>query len=158
LDKSKNSNTVSNINKQIIVDASNCIAGRICSHVSKLLIQGNRITIINSERAMLSGNRYKTIEDYKKYLEVGSVTNPIHGPYHPRRPDRILTKMVRGMISRRKPSGILAFKRLRVYIGVPTEFQSSKEIKISDDAKITKSESYYTTIGDVAKEIGWKGE
>ena len=158
MDKSKNSNTVSNINKQIIVDASNCIAGRICSHVSKLLIQGNRITIINSERAMLSGNRYKTIEDYKKYLEVGSVTNPIHGPYHPRRPDRILTKMVRGMISRRKPSGILAFKRLRVYIGVPTELQSSKEIKIFDDAKITKSESYYITIGDVAQQIGWKGE
>jgi large subunit ribosomal protein L13 len=157
LDKSNNSNTVSNSNKQIIVDASNCIAGRICSNVSKLLIQGNRVTIINSERAMLSGNRNKTIEDYKKHLEVGSVTNPIHGPYHPRRPDRILT-MVRGMISRRKPSGILAFKRLRVYIGMPTEFQSSKEIKIFDDAKITKSESYYITIGDVAKQIGWKGE
>ena len=158
MDKSNNNNTVSNINKQIIVDASNCIAGRICSNVSKLLIQGNRVAIINSERAMLSGNRYKTIEDYKKYLEVGSVTNPIHGPYHPRRPDRILTKMVRGMISRRKSSGILAFKRLRVYIGMPTELQSSKEIKIFDDAKITKSESYYITIGDVAKQIGWKGE
>jgi large subunit ribosomal protein L13 len=159
LDRSNNnSNTVSNINKQIIVDASNCIAGRICSNVSKLLIQGNRVVIINSERAMLSGNRYKTIEDYKKYLEVGSVTNPIHGPYHPRRPDRILTKMVRGMISRRKSSGILAFKRLRVYIGMPTELQSSKEIKIFDDAKITKSESYYITIGDIAKQIGWKGE
>ena len=159
MDRSNNnSNTVSNINKQIIVDASNCIAGRICSNVSKLLIQGNIVVIINSERAMLSGNRYKTIEDYKKHLEVGSVTNPIHGPYHPRRPDRILTKMVRGMISRRKPSGIMAFKRLRVYIGMPTEFQSSKEIKIFDNAKITKSESYYITIGDVAKQIGWKGE
>ena len=157
MDKSKD-NTVSNTNKQIIVDASNCIAGRLCSHVSKLLLQGNRVTIINSERAMLSGNRYKTIEDYKKHLEVGSVTNPIHGPYHPRRPDRILTKMVRGMVPRRKPSGIVAFKRLRVYIGIPTEFQNSKEIKTFDDAKITKSESYYITIGDIAKQIGWKGE
>lgn len=157
MDKSKN-NIVSNINKQIIVDASNCIAGRLCSYVSKLLIQGNKVVIINSERAMLSGNRYKTIEDYKKHLEVGSVTNPIHGPYHPRRPDRILTKMIRGMVPRRKPSGIAAFKHLRVYIGIPTEFQSSKEIKFFDDAKITKSESYYITIGDIAKQIGWKGE
>ena len=157
MDKSKD-NIESNINKQIVVDASNCIAGRLCSYVSKLLLQGNRVAIINSERAMLSGNRYKTIEDYKKYLEVSSVTNPIHGPYHPRRPDRILTRMVRGMIPRRKPSGIAAFKRLRVYIGIPTEFQSSKKIKIFEDAKITKSESYYITIGDVAKQIGWKGE
>ena len=156
MDKSKD-NTVPNTNKQIIVDASNCIAGRLCSHVSKLLLQGNRVAIINSERAMLSGNRYKTIEDYKKYLEVSSVTNPIHGPYHPRRPDRILTRMVRGMIPRRKPSGIAAFKRLRVYIGIPTEFQSSKKIKIFEDVKITKTESYYITIGDVAKQIGWKG-
>jgi large subunit ribosomal protein L13 len=156
LDKSKD-NIESNINKQIVVDASNCIAGRLCSYVSKLLLQGNRVTIINSERAMLSGNRYKTIEDYKKYLEVSSVTNPIHGPYHPRRPDRILTRMVRGMIPRRKPSGIAAFKRLRVYIGIPTEFQSSKKIKIFEDVKITKTESYYITIGDVAKQIGWKG-
>jgi large subunit ribosomal protein L13 len=46
---------------------------------------------------------------------------------------------------------------LRAYIGVPTEL-SSKEIKIFDDAKITKSESYYITIGDIAKQIGWKGE
>lgn len=156
MDKSKD-NTVSNINNQIIVDASNCIAGRLCSHVSKLLIHGNRVTIINSERAMVSGNRYKTIEDYKKYLEVSSITNPIHGPYHPRRPDRILTRMVRGMVPRRKPSGITAIKRLRAYIGVPTEL-SSKEIKIFDDAKITKPESYYITIGDIAKQIGWKGE
>ena len=156
MDKSKN-NTVSNTNKQIIVDASNCIAGRLCSHVSKLLIHGNRVTIINSERAMISGNRYKTIEDYKKYLEVSSVTNPIHGPYHPRRPDRILTRMVRGMVPRRKPSGITAIKRLRAFIGVATEL-SSKEIKIFDDAKITKPESYYITIGDIAKQIGWKGE
>ena len=157
MDKSKD-NIESNINKQIVVDASNCIAGRLCSYVSKLLLQGNRVTIINSERAMLSGNRYKTIEDYKKYLEVSSVTNPIHGPYHPRRPDRILTRMVRGMIPRRKPSGIAAFKRLRVYIGIPTEFQSSNKIKTFEDVRITKPESFYITIGDIAKQIGWKGE
>lgn len=146
-----------NITKQITVDVSNCIAGRVCSHVAKLLLQGNRVSIINSEKAMLSGNRYTIIDEYKKRLEVGSVTNPIHGPYHPRRPDRILTKMVRAMTPRRKPSGISAFKRLRVYIGIPKEL-GSKEIKIFDDTKITKPESYYITIGEVAKEIGWKGE
>jgi large subunit ribosomal protein L13 len=106
---------------------------------------------------MISGNRYKTIDDYKKRLEVSSITNPIHGPYHPRRPDRILTIMVRGMTPRKKSSGISAFRRLRVYIGIPVEFRSN-EIKIFDDTKITKPESYYITIGDIAKQIGWKGE
>jgi large subunit ribosomal protein L13 len=143
-------------NKQIVIDAANCISGRICSHVSKLLLQGNRVTIVNAEKAMLSGQRYKTIQLYKEHLEINSVTNPIHGPFHPRRPDTILTKMVRGMIPKRKSSGIEAFKRLRVYIGIPESLKNS-EMKYYDDSKITKPSSYYITVGEVAKEIGWSG-
>jgi large subunit ribosomal protein L13 len=141
----------------IVVDATNCIAGRMCSHVSKLLLQGNRVTVVNAERAMLSGNRYKTINSYKENLEINSVTNPIHGPFHPRRPDTIISKMVRGMIPKRKSDGIEAFKRLRVYMGVP-EAMKGASMKSFDDSKITKPESYYISIAEVAKQIGWKGE
>jgi large subunit ribosomal protein L13 len=140
----------------IVVDATNCIAGRMCSHVSKLLLNGNRVAIVNAEKAMLSGNRYKTIELYKEHLEINSVTNPIHGPFHPRRPDTMLTKMVRGMVPKQKTHGIEAFQRLRVYIGVPDDMKTTK-MQSFDDSKITKPESYYISMGDVAKQIGWKG-
>lgn len=144
--------------KVVVVDATNCIAGRMCSHVSKLLLQGNRVAIVNAEKAMLSGNnRYKTIDLYKEHLEINSVTNPIHGPFHPRRPDTILSKMVRGMVPKRKSSGITAFKRLRVYIGVPEEMKSAKMESFAD-SKITKPAAYYISIGDIAKQIGWKGQ
>lgn len=142
--------------QQIVVDAANCVAGRMCSHVSKLLLQGNRVAIVNAEKAMLSGDRYKTIQLYKEHLEINSVTNPIHGPFHPRRPDTILSKMVRGMVPKRKTSGVEAHKRLRVFIGVPEEMKKSK-IESFEDSKITKPESYYITMGEVAKQIGWKG-
>jgi large subunit ribosomal protein L13 len=128
----------------------------MCSHVSKLLLKGNRVLVVNSERAMLSGDRYKTIDLYKEYLEINSVTNPIHGPFHPRRPDTILTKMVRGMIPKTKPSGIEAFKRLRVYIGTPDQLRNMKTESF-EDAKITRSPSRYISIGEVASQIGWKG-
>jgi large subunit ribosomal protein L13 len=141
----------------VVVDATNCIAGRMCSHVSKLLLQGNRVAIVNAEKAMLSGNRYKTIELYKEHLSINSVTNPIHGPFHPRRPDTILSKMVRGMVPKRKPGGIAAFKRLRVYMGVPERMKGAKMESFAD-SKITKPESYYISIGEVAKQIGWKRE
>jgi large subunit ribosomal protein L13 len=141
----------------VIVDATNCIAGRMCSHVSKLLLQGNRVAIVNAEKAMLSGNRYKTIDSYKEHLEINSVTNPIHGPFHPRRPDTIISKMVRGMVPKRKPDGISAFKRLRVYMGVPERMKNAK-MESFDDSKITKPESYYISLAEVAKQIGWKGE
>jgi large subunit ribosomal protein L13 len=141
----------------VVVDATHCIAGRVCSHVSKLLLQGNRVAIVNAEKAMLSGNRYKTIESYKEYLGINSVTNPIHGPFHPRRPDTILSRMVRGMVPKRKPHGITAFKRLRVYTGVPEGMKGAK-IESFHDSRITKPESYYISIAEVAKQIGWKGE
>jgi len=143
-------------NKLVVVDAANCISGRLCSKVSKLLLQGNRVSVVNAEKVMISGNKYEIIESYKKRLEVGSVINPIHGPFHPRRPDTIITKMIRGMVPKRKPSGIHAFKKLRVYIGVPDELKNSA-MQTFDDAKITRPESFYTSMSDVAKQIGWKG-
>ena len=143
-------------NKLIVVDGTDCISGRLCSKVSKLLLQGNRVSVVNSEKVMVSGNKYEVIESYKDKLEVSSVTNPIHGPFHPRRPDTIITKMIRGMVPKRKPSGMQAFKRLRVYIGIPDELKNSA-MQTFDDAKITKQQSFYISMGDVAKQIGWKG-
>ena len=140
----------------IVVDATNHIAGRMCSHVSKLLLQGNKVAIVNAEKAMLSGNRYMTIREAKEYLEINSVTNPIHGPFHPRRPDTIITKMVRGMVPKQKTHGIEAFQRLRVYIGVPEEMKSAK-MQSFEDSKIRRPEANYISMGDVAKQIGWKG-
>jgi large subunit ribosomal protein L13 len=140
----------------IVVDATNHIAGRMCSHVSKLLLQGNKVAIVNAEKAMLSGNRYMTIREAKEYLEINSVTNPIHGPFHPRRPDTIITKMVRGMVPKQKTHGMEAFQHLRVYIGVPEEMKSAK-MQSFEDSKIRRPEANYISMGDVAKQIGWKG-
>jgi hypothetical protein len=64
--------------------------------------------------------------------------------------------MVRGMIPKTKTSGIEAFKRLRVYIGTPHGLSKSKRESF-EDTKITRSPSRYISVGEVAKQIGWKG-
>jgi large subunit ribosomal protein L13 len=138
---------------QIIVDGTNHLAGRLSSNVAKMLLQGNRVAIVNCEKIMLSGSRRNIIHNYKKFLEVASILHPEHGPYHPRRPDTIIAKMVRGMLPRKKPSGSVALKRLRTYIGVPSQLSSSKKV-ILDKAKITKPVANYTSMADLAKEIG----
>ena len=139
---------------QVVVDATNHIAGRLCSYVAKMLLKGDKVVVLNAEKAMLSGERYSTIRQWHEYLEIGSVVNPIHGPFHARRPDTIITRMVRGMVPKRKPKGISAMKRLRVYIGVPKNYEGVKG-KEFEDAKIRKPVSYYTSIHDLAKLIGW---
>lgn len=140
----------------LTIDAKDCIAGRMCSHISKLLLQGNHVRVVNAEKSMISGNRYKTIEEYKEYLTIASNTNPIHGPFHPRMPDRILTRMVRGMLPKRKSSGLIALKRLRIYVAVPPDLKNAK-LETFEDSKIRKPSSYFITLGELAKQIGWKG-
>lgn len=143
-------------NQILTIDAKDCIAGRMCSHISKLLLQGHHVRVVNAEKSMISGNRYKTIEGYKEYLTISSATNPIHGPFHPRMPDRILTRMVRGMLPKRKSSGLIALKRLRVYVAIPPDLKNAK-LETFEDSKIRKPASYFITLGEVAKQIGWKG-
>jgi large subunit ribosomal protein L13 len=143
-------------NQIITVDAKDCIAGRMCSHISKLLLKGHHVRVVNAEKSMISGNRYKTIEIYKEYLEIASNTNPIHGPFHPRKPDRIITRMVRGMLPKRKSSGLTALKRLRVYISIPPELKNTK-LETFEDSKIRKPASYFITLGELSKQIGWNG-
>ena len=139
--------------QNIIIDGTNMIAGRLCSHVAKLLIDGNRVSIVNTENVMLSGDRDAIIKSYRKFLEIASINNPKFGPLHPRRPDTIVTKMVRGMLPK-KPSGKTAFKRLRAYLGVPNELKSMTTIQF-EDSKIRKASPYYTSMGDLGKMVGW---
>lgn len=141
-------------NQTIIVDGTNLIAGRLCSHVAKLLLTGNKVSIVNSENIMISGNREAIIKSYRKFLEIASINNPKFGPFHPRRPDTIITKMVRGMLPKTKPSGKTALKRLRAYLGVPNELKSLTRTQF-EDAKIRKPAPYYTSMGELGRMVGW---
>ena len=117
------------IDVPIVVDATDHIAGRLSSHVAKLLIKGNRVSIVNCDKIMISGTRSNIISEYREFLEINSINHWKHGPKHPRRPDTIMKKMIRGMLPKEKPSGKTAHKRLRTYIGSPKEVKSLKKIK-----------------------------
>jgi large subunit ribosomal protein L13 len=140
--------------KAIIIDAKGLILGRMASIVAKRLLQGEYVVVLNAEKAAISGKRQQIVQEAKTFLEVG---HPRKGPYHPRRPDRIVRRAIRGMLPRKKPKGLQAFKRLKVYLGAPKEFDG-KEIQTILDASAEKLKSPYITVGELAKEIGWSPE
>jgi len=146
-------NTIS-IDKPIVVDATNHIAGRLSSNVAKLLLKGNRVSIVNCDKIMISGARSNIISEYKEFLEINSINHWKHGPKHPRRPDTIMKRMIRGMLPREKTSGKEAHKRLRTYIGSPKEVKSFKKIKF-EKAMIRNPSSNYTTMANLGRTIGW---
>lgn len=130
--------------------------GRLASIVAKRLLNGEKIAIINAEKAVISGEKKSVVREFKEFLKIGSVVNPKYGPTHPRRPDNILRRVVRGMLPMDKAKGRKAFKRLKVYINIPPE-ALSKKIETIPEASASKLKGKYVHLGLVAKEIGWKG-
>ncbi|MFQ5496344.1 MAG: 50S ribosomal protein L13 [Nitrosopumilus sp.] len=147
--------TVVRTDRPIVVDGTDHIAGRLASNVAKLLVKGNRVSIVNCEKIMLSGSRANHIKEYREFLEINSIINYKHGPVHQRRPDTVIAKMIRQMLPfDRKPSGKLSYQRLRTYIGSPTEIKSLEKIQF-EKAKIKKSAANYTPLGELCRVIGW---
>ena len=136
------------------MDATGLIAGRLSSKVAKLLISGKRVVVVNAEKSLISGNRTSVINQWKESLELSSRVNPIYGPFHPRRPDNILRRMVRGMVPRKKPKGALAMKRLRVFIGIPEGVNPSKLTQF-EDTKASRPIPVYVTMADLSRSLGW---
>jgi len=141
----------------LYVDATNQIAGRLSSRVAKVLLTGQRVTVVNSEKALISGSRSSVMNQWKERLELTSHVNPIYGPIHPRRPDNILRRMIRGMVPRKKPKGVSAMKRLRVYVGVPEEAKGEKLTQF-EDAAATRPIPVYVTMMELSRNMGWSGE
>jgi len=56
--------------KILYVDASNQVLGRLASTVAKKLLEGYKVIIVNSEKAVLSGERNRVIEGYKNILKA----------------------------------------------------------------------------------------
>ena len=133
------------------VNAEGLIVGRMCSKVAKRLLNGEEVIILNAEKAVFSGKKKSKVLEAHKFLEVGA---PMRGPFHYRRPDRFLRKTVRGMVPFKQPKGKNAYKRLKVYMGVPLEFKNQKMITF-EEANSVNLKGPHFTLGELATEIGW---
>jgi large subunit ribosomal protein L13 len=138
-------------NPVTLVNADGLILGRMASKVAKRLLNGEKIIIVNAEKAVLSGKKKSKVAEAKEFLEVGA---PKQGPFHYRRPDRILRKTVRGMLPFKQPKGKNAYKKLKVFIGVPEDLQGQQMITLKE-AQAAKLKGPYFTLAELAKEVGW---
>ncbi len=143
--------------KTLYIDATNQILGRLASIIAKKLLEGHRVIVVNAEKAVVSGERLRVIMGYKLVEKVKTHYNPYkHGIRRPKSPHNIFKRTVRGMLPIDKPRGRNAYKRLRVYIGVPPELSDKEFIRFSE-ADASRLGHEYITLGEIAKELGWKG-
>jgi large subunit ribosomal protein L13 len=134
-----------------IVNAEGLILGRMSSKIAKRLLNGEQVIIVNAEKTVLSGKRKSKIAEAKQFLEVGA---PERGPFHYRRPDRIVSKTVRGMLPCKQPRGKNALANLKVFMGIPLELKD-KATETLKEAQASKLRGPSFTLAELAKEVGW---
>lgn len=139
-----------------IINAEGLILGRLASKVAKMLLEGEEVVIVNAEKAVITGNREDIFAKYKQRTELRTRTNPRRGPFYPKRSDEIVRRTVRGMLPWKTDRGRKAFRRLKVYVGVPKEFEG-KELETISEAHMSRlATPKYVTVGEVAKFLGGK--
>ena len=131
----------------MIIDGKNAILGRLATHVAKELMDGKDVTIVNSEKIIITGSPKEIMIKYRARRKRGT---PQHGPFFPKKPDGIVRRTIRGMIPKTK-KGRAAFRKLRVYIEIPEELKKSEITNI--EVKAPKSD--FITLGELARSIGW---
>jgi large subunit ribosomal protein L13 len=134
-----------------VVNADRLILGRMATTVAKRLLMGEEIAVVNAEKAVISGRKGNKVTEAKEFLGVGGVNR---GPYHYRKPDRIVKKTIKGMLPFKKPKGKEAYRRLKVFIGVPENLENVKMETVAD-ADSKKLKCSYFSVGQFSKEIGW---
>ncbi len=138
----------------IIIDGKDSVLGRLSSFAAKKLLEGERVSILNAEQVIISGRKEITLDSYQSWMKTRNVANPLRGPIHPKRPEDIVRRAVRGMLPYSKSRGIAAFRRLRVHRRMPDEF-SGKEFTIIPNAALEHlSTRRVMRVGDLSRRLG----
>ncbi len=139
---------------EYVIDGSDKVIGRVASSVAKLLLDENSVSVINSEKMVITGHVKDLTDKYKRLIELKDKANPEHSPYWSRRPDMFVKRVVRGMLPYKKPKGKAAFKRLRVYIGAPEELKKLKVYNVKSKMPNEIFESTMT-IKQLTEKLGY---
>ena len=143
--------SVAEFEADVVVDARDCILGRVASQVAERAMGGERVAVVNAEQAVITGREEDVTAKFQKRREIGSD----RGPYYPKRPDGIFKRSIRGMIPHKKPRGREAFENVRVYVGNPYEGDDDHETEVLEDTSLDRlSNIKFVSLGDVSESIG----
>lgn len=139
--------------RETVINADGAVLGRLASSVAKKVLNGESVTVVNIEKAVITGEPDMVYQKYKHKRERG---DRVKGPFYPRQPDRLFQRVVRGMLPHRQKKGMDALRRLKIVMGKNESAEKAeKAVKSVSDIK-----AKYTTIGDLCERLGanprWK--
>lgn len=112
--------------KWYVVDAADKTLGRMASQVARVLMgkhkpiytphvdTGDFVIVVNADKVHISGNKLERKRVYRHSGHPGGFRSRTYGEMMAKRPDRLVEKVIRGML----PKGKLSHDRkLKVYAG-----------------------------------------
>ncbi len=131
-----------------VIDAEDVVLGRLATHVATLLRgkhkptyaphmdTGDFVVIVNAEKVVLTGNKRDQAFAYRHSGYPGGLRKQSFGELLDTRADRLLEKVIKGMLPKTK-LGRAQGKKLKVYAGSehPHAAQQPKPFEI---AKVVK--------------------
>jgi len=129
----------------LVIDATGSVVGRLSAYVAKQALLGKNVFVVNSEKAIISGDKRNILAKYLERKQKGRGWPK--GPYWPKDAERLLRRIIRGMLPWKRTRGREAFKRVKCYKGIPLEFEG-KAIQL--EAKGLKKEFLnFITLGQL---------
>ncbi len=138
-----------------IFDAEDMVVGRLATKAAKAALYGDRVIIVNAEKAIITGHKREVIDEWKERSNIRTSSNPRKGPFHERRPDMMVRRIIRGMLPWPRPRGKEAMRRIHVYIGIPEEYTDNEKIML-EDSRYRSLTRKFITVGDLSYELGWR--
>jgi large subunit ribosomal protein L13 len=139
--------SVAEFDADTVVDARDCIFGRVVSQVAERAVDGERIAVVNAEDAVITGSEDDVVGKFETRRELGSD----RGPAYPKRPDGIFKRSLRGMVPHKKPRGREALENVRVYVGNPYD----EDGDILEGTSLDRlSKIKFVSLGEISEELG----
>lgn len=135
-----------------IIDGSDLILGRLGSNISKRLLLGESIKIVNCKDIVILGRKKYLVERYKNKISNKVIKQ---GPYISRSPADLVRRALRNMLPYKNQRGIEAYKRVKCFNSVPSTLLNAKK-EIVESAKLDDNTVfYYTKVGEISKVLGY---
>jgi large subunit ribosomal protein L13 len=131
-----------------VVDARDCILGRVASQVAEAALDGESVAVVNAEDAVITGREGDVVETYRTRHDLTSD----RGPHYPKRPDQIFKRSIRGMLPHKRERGREAFESVRVYVGDPFDDEDAEVLEGTSLDRL--SNIRFTHLGDIAEQLG----
>ena len=119
---------------RVILDAEKTVVGRLGTYVSKELLKGKSVVIINVEKAIISGAGKNPVEKIGRLRRMGGSSQK--GPKISKDPEKLVKRMIRGMLPRYNAKGRAAYKNLKCYISTSEEIKSIKQEDLDKAIKL----------------------